>query len=575
MEISTFKDLVNYMGIFGRKTASQMKQENSEYKKYTYNEYQRNARYIAVYLDKVKHLKKEDMAAIYAENRPEWLMAYFGIVYNGIWAVPLDAKLSDLEVKNLMLDCGAKYIFLSKALYDNISSEPEIMKNVHEFIIFDNISHTSLPDKRIKTFDQILEEGRKYELKERDVLESDVASLIYTSGTTGTPKGVMLTHKNFSHQIRAISQAIPLSTEDTILSLLPLHHTFQFSVELACMYNGTSITYAESFKPNKMLANIRDTEVNIMIAVPLIYEKLYEGIMRQVRNLSFPAKQVVLGLYYVTSSLNKLTNNTAGKNIFGFLRKKAGLNGIKFMISGAAPLNYKVAKGFDILGLTLLNGYGLTESSPVISVNRLDRKIKNESVGVILDEVEVKIDNPDTDNNGEICAKGPNIMKGYYKNPKATKEVIDSGGWLHTGDIGQIDSDGYLHITGRKKNIIVTPAGKNVYPEEIEDVLNSSPFILESIIVGVPEGDHSKGEYIYCYVVPDYEHFDTMGKLNGIKITDEYVEKTVDQAVKEISASLPDYKKIKGWRIRREEFAKTSTRKIKRYLFSGKDFLSC
>ena len=229
MEISTFKDLINYMGIFGLKTASQMKQENSEYKKYTYNEYQRNARYIAVYLDKVKHLKKEDMAAIYAENRPEWLMAYFGIVYNGIWAVPLDAKLSDLEVKNLMLDCGAKYIFLSKALYDNISSEPEIMKNVHEFIIFDNISHTSLPDKRIKTFDQILEEGRKYELKERDVLESDVASLIYTSGTTGTPKGVMLTHKNFSHQIRAISQAIPLSTEDTILSLLPLHHTFQLT----------------------------------------------------------------------------------------------------------------------------------------------------------------------------------------------------------------------------------------------------------------------------------------------------------------------------------------------------------
>jgi long-chain acyl-CoA synthetase len=572
MEPKTIQELVHYIGIFGRKTAAQIKNDRDDYDRYSFDEYQRTAKAVAGYLERSRHLRKEDMVVIYSDNRPEWMMAYLGIVYNGLWAVPLDAKLTDLEVKNLLTDCGAKVMFVSKSLYDNLSSEPEVMQQIQEFIIFDEIH--GIHDRKVRRFRDIVDEGKKIDVKDHPVTEDDVASLIYTSGTTGSPKGVLLTHRNFSHQFRALSRSVPITVEDTELCLLPLHHTFEFSVQLTCLYCGATITYAESLRPNKMLANIRETGVTIMIGVPLIFEKLYEGIMRNIRALSFPLKPFVMGLFYFTGGLNKVTGNAAGKRIFGFLRKKAGLDGVKYMISGAAPLNYKVAAGFDTLGLTLLNGYGLTESSPVIAVNRLDRKIKNESVGIPIPGVEVKIDNPDSDGQGEILTRSASVMKGYFRNPKATAEVIDSENWLHTGDIGTLDAEGYLHVTGRKKNIIVTPGGKNVYPEEIEDKLTESPFILEALIVGIPEAEHSKGETIYCYVVPNYEYFDNYCSVNGHKLTDEFVEQTVDQAVREVSVQLADYKKIKGWRIRREEFQKTSTKKIKRYLFSGKDFIN-
>jgi len=577
MNLKTVKDLVNYIGIFGKKVATQMKNADEVYQKFSYNDYQTNSKLIAAYFQRVKRMKKGDMVSIYSENCPEWLMAYFGIVYNGLWAVPLDARLTDIEVKNLITDCKAKIMFTTPTLYENISEEPEIMRQIEEFIIFDLVNlgkNVDYDSKKVKLLSQILDESRNLDLKEVEVDENDVASLIYTSGTTGNPKGVMLTHKNLAHQFNNLTKAVPIMQEDIELSILPLHHTFEFSIELTIFQSGATITYAESLKPKNMLANIEETKVTILIGVPLIYEKIYDGIMRQIRSLPIPIKQIIIGLYYLAMFLNKFTNNKAGKVIFGFLRKKANLNNIKFMISGAAPLNYKVAKGYETLGFILLNGYGLTESSPVISVNRLDRKIKNESVGLPVPGVQVRIDEPDSEGNGEILAKGDNIMLGYYKNPKATSEVLSEDGWLRTGDIGKIDNEGYIYITGRKKNIIVTPGGKNVYPEEIEEEINNSPFVLESLIVGVPESQYSKGENIYCYVVPNYEYFDTYGNLTGIKITEQFIDETINKIIREVNNKLPEYKRIRGYRIRREEFEKTSTKKIKRFLFSGKDFLN-
>ncbi len=577
MPLKTVRDLVNYIGIFGNKVATQMKNENEDYQKFTFEEYQMNAKSIAAYFEREKKLGKEDMVAIYSENRPEWMMAYFGIVYNGLWAVPIDARLSEWEVKNLIFDCRADIIFTSQACYENLVNQPDLIKHLKEIIIFDLMfSGKKMPnDPKVKSFKEILETGRKLEpkMKTISVDEDDVASLIYTSGTTGNPKGVMLTHGNFAHQFNNLPKAVPLTFEDTLLSLLPLHHTFEFSVELTCFFVGLTITYAESFKANRMLANIKETNVTVLVAVPLIYEKIYEGIMRQLKSLPIGLKQFLIGLYYLVEGLNKITNKKAGKLIFKFLRNKANLSNIRFAVSGAAPLSTKVARGFETIGLTLLNGYGLTEAAPVVSVNRVDKKIKNQSVGLLVDYVEAKIDNPDELGNGELLVRGPNVMKGYYKKPKETKEVIDKNGWLHTGDIGRIDSEGYIYITGRKKNIIVTPSGKNVYPEEIEELLNESPFILESLVLGVPESEHSKGEYIYAYIVPDFEYFETYANINNVKVTDEFVEKIIAEHVRNVSSILPDYKKIRGWKIRKEEFPKTSTRKIKRYLYTGDDFL--
>lgn len=574
MEITTLQHLVNYLSIFGRKVVSRMK-EGTTYRQYTYYEFVQNIRSVAAYFLRLKRLKKGDMVAIYSENRPEWMMAYLGIVYNGIWAVPLDARLTDLEVKNLITDCGTKYIFTTASLLENVLSEPEVVKQLSEIILFDRVEVPKELQKKVRYWQDILEEGWAKEHKEhRELVVSpeDVASLIYTSGTTGKPKGVMLMHSNFAAQINALSKAVPLMDTDVLLSVLPLHHTYEFSVELTVLYKGASITYAESLKPNKMFDNIRETGVTVMIGVPLLFEKIYDGIMRQVRNLPFGVKHVLIGLYHFTAGLNALTRKKAGKVIFSFLRKKAHLDGIRFAISGAAPLNHKVAKGFEVLGITLLNGYGLTETSPVVSVNRVDR-INNLSVGELIEGIEVKIDNPDSEGNGEICVRGPIVMKGYYKNPKATKEVIDKDGWLHTGDIGKLEN-GYLFVTGRIKNIIVTPGGKNVYPEEIEELINESDFVLESLVIGIPESQHSKGENIYAYVVPNYEFFDTYCNLNNLELTDELVEECIAKHMKEVNAKLPDYKKIRDFRIRREEFAKTSTKKIKRFLYSGTDFLN-
>lgn len=578
MELKILRDLVNYIGIYGTKTVSQMKQEDDSYRKIRFDELIANSMAIAAYLQNKKRLKKGGMVSIMSENRPEWIMAYFGIIYNGIWAVPLDARLTDREVKNLMLDSGAKIIFLSKATYENISAEPELAKHITEYILFDDDKNIAKKDKKVKLFSAVIAEGKKLKLKESKVVPEDVASLIYTSGTTGKPKGVMLTHKNFIAQVLTLQYAVEFGKEDTHLCLLPLHHTFEFSIELVMMYKGTATTYAESFKANKMLANIKETNVTLMIGIPLLFEKLYDGIMRKIRAMPGLIRWIIMSRFRSVVRKNKKAgNNAAGVNKFEFLRKKAGMDKIKFMISGAAPLNQKVAEGFAALGFHLINGYGLTESSPVVSVNRLEKKVINESVGILLNDVQAKILKPDFENNGEILLKSDCIMKGYYKNPKATKEVIDKNGWLHTGDIGTImklDGDTYLYITGRSKNMIVTPGGKNVYPEELEELIDNSELVLECLVIGVQQSKENKGESIYAYVVPNYEYIDSLEKMKGFKNTEEHIEEEIGKHIKAVNAQLKDYQKIRNYRIRREEFPKTATKKIKRFLFSGDDFIN-
>lgn len=575
-QLQTFQDLVNHFEIYGGKIASYAKRPDDTYREVSFGDLVQSAKNFASYLDSVKHLKKGGMVALCADNCPDWFMAYYGIVYNGIWAVPFDAKLSDREIKNLILDCGAKIFVVSRAIFETVQSEPEVMNRVQEFIVIDPDEKT-LKNKKVVAFADVLEEGSLHPLKTRKVDPGDIASLIYTSGTTGNPKGVLLSHANLIFQIHGMHKIMPFSIADTQLSVLPLHHTFEFSVENTLMYCGAAVTYAESFKPNKLFANITETHVTIMVAVPMLYEKIFDGIMRNIRSMGFPVKQILMGLFRWTSWRNKKRGDIkSGVKVFGFLRKKAHLDTIRFMVSGAAPFNFKVSRGLEALGLQLLNGYGLTEASPVLAVNRLGTKIINESVGIPLDGVELKIVNPDRDGNGEIYAKGPGVMQGYYNNKKATAETISKDSWLHTGDIGRVEThygSDYLYITGRSKNIIVTAGGKNVFPEEIEELINDNKLVLESLAIGVPVADHSKGENIYAMIVPDYEYIDSMESIQGFKNTEEHIRELIDKHIKEVNKKLRDYQKIRGFRIRTEEFPKTSTRKIKRFLFSGKDFL--
>jgi len=269
----------------------------------------------------------------------------------------------------------------------------------------------------------------------------------------------------------------------------------------------------------------------------------------------------------LSSALNSLLRIEAGKKIFKGLREKAGLSSLRLMVAGGAPMPPDVARAFNRLGFTFVQGYGLTESSPVLTFNPIDKR-KDDSIGLPIPGAEMKTVNPDSRGIGEILARGPMVMKGYYNNKAATDEVLKDG-WLYTGDIGWADSEGYYYITGRLKNAIVTPAGKNVYPEEIEFEIGKSPYILESLVLGFPTRDQ-RGEEIQAIVVPDFEYFDVLAEEREKSFTWEEIETIIKKEIYERCSHLADYKRVKYIQLREEEFEKTSTKKIKRFLFKQK-----
>ncbi len=520
---------------------------------------------IATYLQQKKSLQKGDKVAIMSENRPEWMMMYFGIVYNGIIAVPFDAMLSPEEIKNLIKSSGVKIMGVSLGIYDKLKIDPEIMEIIEDWIIFD--SHTTLKESNLTTFKQVF----KYrgELQKNELKRSDVASLIYTSGTTGAPKAVMLSNGNLMQQTNNLWLAARVTEKDIVLSVLPLHHTFQFSIELTVIGVGGSMTYADSIKPTRLIDAIKSTEVTLMIGIPALYAKILEGIHRNLNTLKPPIKQIVQVLLKISELGYMITGQRyVGEKLFAFLRKKAGLGSVRFMISGAAPLSQAVSTGYAILGFNLSNGYGLTEASPVISVGHPNGNIDNKSAGHAIPHLQWKILDANLEGVGEIGVKGDSIMLGYYENPEATQAVMTHDGWLKTGDMGYIGTRWgreLLYITGRYKNIIVTGGGKNVYPEEVEEFVNDHPYVLESIVVGVTSSDKDLSETPCALIVLDILKLEEL----GIESEDPKIKSDIDAHVRAVNSKLQTYQKIRGYEIRTEELHKNSTRKIKRFEYKG------
>jgi len=299
-----------------------------------------------------------------------------------------------------------------------------------------------------------------------------------------------------------------------------------------------------------------------MLGVPLLFQKMFEGIERKIKRSPLPRRTLLKGLFKAVDLAGRIgREEEAARVLFTKIREKAGLGSLRFFVSGGAPLPPAVPRNFRRLGIKLFQGYGLTEASPVLTLNPVDAP-KDASIGLPLPGVEVKIADPNREGVGELCFRGPMIMKGYYENPEATREAIDEEGFLHTGDLGYRDKDGYLYICGRAKNLIVTPAGKNVYPEEVEFALNRSPFILESMVYGVPT--ERGGEEVAAVIVPDYESIDR--HFEGKHLTEEDVHGIISKEVKKAMRNLADYKRVKRFVIWDEELPKTSTRKIKRHL---------
>ena len=489
-------------------------------------------------------LKKGDKFAVFGENRPEWAIGYLAIVRAGLICVPVDRLLSEAEILHILRHSEASGVIASENYIDKIEAVKGELNNFKYVIPMDSI-------KKLETTKDI-SVGK---------LDPDsLAVLIFTSGTTGTAKAVMLSHNNILSNLRAVEQMIPLNENDTLVSIIPMHHTFEGTAGfLYPLYQGAAIYYPASLKPKDILETMKLAKVSCLIAVPLLFEKFLGAVHRKVASSSLPTKVMFNAISGVGSVFKFLR-----KPLFARVRREMGLGNLRIACAGGAALTEKVARGLKLLAIPILQGYGLTETSPVISVSPLE-KPNIASVGVVIPGVEVKITEPDENDIGEIIMRGPNVMLGYYKNKKATDEIIKDG-WLYTGDLGWLDDEGYLYITGRRKSLIVTQAGKNIYPEELEAKLLKSQWVQEVLVV--PRIDpETKKESICALIFPDYELLEQYSISSDVTLSQEDIESIFKDEIKKVNEDLPAYKKILQFEVREEEFPKTTTKKIKRHMF--------
>jgi long-chain acyl-CoA synthetase len=487
-----------------------------------------------------------DRVILWSHNMPEWGLSYFGILKTGATAIPVDPASSVDEIINFARAGEASAIILSPRLADE---HPDLQ---------DRLAEAGL-DVKVWDFNEVFEmqseqeEARRNALLPKKVLANSVASLIFTSGTTGTPKAVMLSHKNFVNMVSMLSSVLEMDTTDGVLSVLPLHHTFEFSAGFLTPFsNGTQITYLDELSSEELARAIENNLVTGMVGVPALWEMLHRRIKTRLRERGDWFADLADNIIEFNAWLRDNTPFNLGPIVFFPIHK--GMGGrMRYLISGGSALSEKVQRDLHGLGFTILEGYGLTESSPVLTVARPGNKLLKGSVGKPLPGVEIKIDSPDENGVGEILARGQNVMLGYYNNEEATEAVLQDR-WLRTGDLGRIDEDGNLYIVGRSKDVIIDSNGKNIYPDEIEDIYGKTPFIKELSVVGLPDEDG--GEKIAALVVPDYEY--------DISLSRAETNKRVEEHFREVSAGLPFFKRVKVLHLTPFELPRTATRKVKR-----------
>jgi long-chain acyl-CoA synthetase len=527
-------------------------------------------------------VRQGDRIGLISENRSEWVISYLAATCVGAVIVPFDILLKKEELASVARASGARMVFTSSEYLAKVSAVCSEIGGTGKLVLFDEpgaaSASTAAPASAAapwptRSFGAILEWGRAARAAGRDlyaqasVKPDDLAALIFTSGTTGTPKGVMLSHRNLVENGDGVQMTTPLGPGDNWIIVLPFHHTYPTSMGIFTpLLSYGMITSVPSMKTNVLIGIMKDTGATCVPAMPLLIEKIYKGVLSNVKAKG-PAVRLLFGVMTAVSSFFfKVLHVRIGKLLFGSVARQLGVEKLRFFVSGGGPISRETIDGMEALGLITYQGYGLTEASPVISSCCPDHN-KPGSVGLPLSNVEVRIDSPDENGNGEILARGPAIMQGYYGMPEKTAEVIDSERWLHTGDIGRMDRDGYLYITGRLKNIIVTKGGKNIYPEEIENLLSASPLLSEVVVVG--RLDDQGGEYPYAIVYPDPELLAACQVEKGRVLGDEEVRALVRAEIQKCTAGAAVYKIPHGFEVSREELPKTSTRKVKRFMFAG------
>ena len=511
---------------------------------FTYKEALKKIREIAYYLV-ATGAKKGDHIAVIGKNSPEWALAYFAISFAGCIIVPLDYSLHIEDMEKILAFGDVDRIFIDGEKIDEIDKEGKLFKE-----------KISL-EPESKGYKYVLDlTGPETELPKLHA--EDTAAILFTSGTTGTPKGVMLSFSNFMSSTLSSQRLFDVYPTDVFYAILPIHHAYTMTaVLLETVISGASCVFGKRLVTPIMLKELREGKITMLLAVPMLFNKLLAGLMAGVHKQGPFKENLIHFLMGFSGFMKKVFHVNLGKKIFGnMLLSKISLDKMRLCICGGGPLPPSTFKQFNQLGIDFVQGYGLTETSPIININPIEVYIE-ESVGIPIPGVEEKIVSPDEDGNGIIYVRGPQVMKGYYKNDEATEEVLSSDGWLNTGDVGHIDSNGFLYLTGRAKSIIVTEGGKNVFPEEIEDKFQLFNEIEQCCIIPYMINKEMKTEGIRMVIYPTEAYL----KEHGMEETSRHMEEVVES----VNKGLQSYKKITMVTVVDQPLPMTSTKKVKRF----------
>jgi len=494
-------------------------------------------------------VRKGDKVAVTGKNSPEWAVAYLGILGAGATVVPIDYQLKNEETDNLLKASDSKILFVDEEKYDYFAAR----KGLDVYSLRAGIG-TYIYD--------LDAEPAGIEA----AAETDLAAILFTSGTTGNPKGVMLTHKNLVSDCFLAQSHLKLYPTDVFYALLPIHHSYtMLAVFIESLSVGCELVFGKKMVTKAILKDLKDAKITMFLGVPMLFNKVLAGIMKGVRAKGAFVYGLIRTLMAISGFIKKAFNVNPGKKLFHSVLDKASLATNRICISGGGPLASSIFKQYNQLGIDFIQGYGLTETSPILTLNPVEH-YKETSVGKVIPGVDMRILNPDERGVGEIIVKGPMVMQGYYKMPDETKEVFTDDGFFKTGDLGYLDSENYLYLTGRAKNMIVTEGGKNVYPEEIENRFQLYTEVDQIMIKGHELDKEQKIEGIEALIFPSKDWFDQdaakTGKVWDKPSTEAHLRKVVDQ----VNATMMPYSRIDKITVLSEPLEMTTTKKVKRYV---------
>ncbi len=552
LEITDLKDMLNKTkNMYGDKLAYKIKLEEGKYKTFSHKEVRDMVDALGTALISLG-LKGKRIAVI-GENRYEWEIAYLSIVCGTGVVVPLDKALPENELESLVERSEIEAIFYTGKYSEVIRKIRDKNTNKLKYLIAmdkeDSHENTFLQSGLIEEGKKLLEKGNK-EFVNAKINPNEMSIMLFTSGTTSKSKAVALSHKNICSNLMDIGDVLDVNSEDVLLSILPIHHVFECTVGfLFALYKGACTVFCDGIR--YIIENLNEYKVSVMACVPGIYERIFEIIKKQLEKQGKVDEILENEEKYRNASMEKR------KKIFCEIHNMLG-GRIRLLLSGAAALDKKIEEKYRLLGLNLVQGYGLTETSPVVAVGTKENH-RLGSIGKTVPSVEAKLTDVNKEGVGELIVKGPNVMLGYYNNEAATSEVLKDG-WFYTGDLAKIDDDGFIYICGRKKSVIVLKNGKNIYPEEMENLINKIDGINESFVFGKQVSEDKENVKIYAKLVFDREKVEEIYKTKE----ESEIYKAIFEKIKEINSTMPKYKAIKGIILTEKPLIKTTTNKIKR-----------